>query len=362
MQRIIFFTKYTSKGPSSRYRTYQYLDDFKKEYSCLVFPFFDDEYIDRLYAGCSVSFLKILYYYLRRIWYLLSKPQKKDIVFVEYELIPYFFAWAEFYLKLRGIKYIVDYDDAIFHNYDESNNALVRFFLKSKIPKVMRLANHVITGSPYLTTFTTKYNKQVTEIPTSVPMKKYERVEHSDAKNSFVVGWIGTRSTSNNLLLIKDALKEFSNRHSDVVFQFVGIDDRTAKILGVVPVKWEEEIEARLLSSFSVGIMPLVDNDFNKGKCGFKLIQYMACGLPTISTPLEANLKINRNKNNLHATTNQEWFNAFEQVYNNQSDFAKIGESNRKDIANYYSVEANAPIYKIIFRNLITIENCEKND
>jgi len=361
MQRIIFFTKYTSKGPSSRYRTYQYLDEFKKEYSCLVFPFFDDDYIDRLYAGRSTSFRKILYYYLRRIWHLLSKPKKNDIVFIEYELMPYFFAWAEFYLKLRGIKYIVDYDDAIFHNYDGSSNVFVRIFLKNKIPTVMKLANHVITGSPYLTNFATKYNKQVTGIPTSVLMEKYERIGHSDAKNSFVVGWIGTRSTSSNLLLIKDALKEFSSRYSDVVFQFVGIDNRTAKILGVAPVKWEEKIEICLLNSFNVGIMPLVDNDFNKGKCGFKLIQYMASGLPTISTPLEANLKINRNKKNLHATTNQEWFNAFEQVYNNQSDFAKIGDSNKKDIANYYSVEANAPVYKTIFRELVA-KKPQKNE
>lgn len=352
IKRIIFFTKYTSKGPSSRYRTYQYLDDFRNEYSCIVFPFFDDDYIERLYTGRLSSFSKVLYYYLRRIWYLLSKPKKKDIVFMEYELMPYFSAWAELYLKFRGIKYIVDYDDAIFHNYDESSNILIRLFLKNKIPKVIKYANHVITGSPYLTDFALKYNKRVTEIPTSVLLKKYDDIECSNPTDSFVIGWIGSKSTSCNLLIIKDALERFRQNHSDVIIRLVGVDTITAKEFNINPVTWTEQDELQLLSSFQVGIMPLIGNNFNRGKCGFKLIQYMACGKPTISTPLDANIKINRNKENLHATTNEEWYQAFEEVYTHRTYYSEVGKKNRKLIANYYSVEANAAEYKSIFKSL----------
>ena len=352
--RLLFFTKYTQKGPSSRFRTYQYLDKFKDDYICLVFPFFDDEYIVRLYSGRKVSFIKILYYYLRRTWNLLENAKKNDIIFIEYELMPYFFAWFEAYLKLRSIKFIVDYDDAIFHNYDKSNHWLIRFLFRNKIPKVIQYASHVITGSPYLTDFASKYNKKVSEIPTSIIYQKYEPVVSSVFNKNFVIGWIGSKSTSINLLLIKEALTEFRRNHPDVVIQLVGVEKRIADELDIIPTEWTEENELRLLNSFNVGIMPLIDNDFNKGKCGFKLIQYMACGKPTVSTPLEANIKINRNKKNLYANTNQEWIHALEQIYNNRTYFAEVGEENKKDVINYYSVEANAPIYKSIFRKLFT--------
>jgi len=353
-QRIIFFTKYTSKGPSSRYRTYQYLDYFKDEYSCHLFPFFDDDYIERLYIGRIIPFYKVLFYYLRRIWHLMTKPKKKDIIFIEYELMPYFFAWAELFLKLRGIKYLVDYDDAIFHNYDTSYNVFIRIFLKNKIPKVIKHANYVITGSPYLTAFAFQYNRNVTEIPTSILFKKYENIDNSNLDDFFVIGWIGSKSTSHNLLIIKDALEKFKQCHSDVVIRLVGVDIITAKALNITPVLWTEQDELQLLNSFHIGIMPLIDNNFNKGKCGFKLIQYMACGKPTISTPLDANVKINRNKKNLHAITNEEWFQSFEEMYTHRAYYEEVGKENRKLIADYYSVEANASAYNLVFKSLCT--------
>jgi len=287
----------------------------------------------------------------------MSKPKKKDIVFIEYELIPYFFAWAELYLKLRGIKYIVDYDDAIFHNYDESNNVFIRLLLKNKIPKVMKSANHIITGSPYLTEFASKYSKRVTEIPTCVFINKYDNVERSNPDNSFVIGWIGSKTTSCNLLIIKDALERFRQRYQDVIIRLVGVDMITAKVLNVDPVAWTEQNEFQLLNSFQVGIMPLIDNNFNRGKCGFKLIQYMACGKPTISTPLNANIKINRNKKNLHATTNDEWYQALEEVYTHREYFNEVGKNNKDDVAKYYSAEMMQTIYISIFKQNKSIEH-----
>ena len=350
MKRLVFFTKYTAKGSSSRYRFYQYIDSFKDDYECIIYPLLDDDYIDLLYGGKRISIFKIISCYLRRVWCLLSKIRKDDLLFVEKELFPYFPSVFELYLKKRRIKYIVDYDDAIFHNYDKSKNIFIRKLFRNKIPKVVQYASHVITGSPYLTNFAVAYNANVTEIPTSISLKKYECTEESSrSEDCFVIGWIGSKPTSPNLLLIKDALKTFTKKHKDVVVRLVGVDDKIAKTLGVAPTQWSEEKEVLLINTISVGIMPLTDNDFNKGKCGFKLIQYMACGKPTISTPLEANVKINRNKKNLHAITNQDWLSAFEQVYTNQLCFAKIGKDNKKDIATYYSVEANAPIYMSIF-------------
>jgi glycosyltransferase involved in cell wall biosynthesis len=91
--------------------------------------------------------------------------------------------------------------------------------------------------------------------------------------------------------------------------------------------------------------MPLEDNPFNRGKCGFKLVQYMACGLPTISTPLDANIKINRDNMNLFASTNDEWYDKILYIYNNRDIFVKIGKKNREIAREYYSIQSNYQEY-----------------
>ena len=98
--------------------------------------------------------------------------------------------------------------------------------------------------------------------------------------------------------------------------------------------------------------MPLFDQPFERGKCGFKLIQYMACGLPTISTPLESNLKINHNNGNLFATTEIEWYDAFQFVFHNKEYFKKVGELNRDIISKFYSIESNRIKYINIFNSI----------
>lgn len=117
--------------------------------------------------------------------------------------------------------------------------------------------------------------------------------------------------------------------------------------------EWSAEKEAEIIHSFDVGIMPLLDTDFNKGKCGFKLIQYMACGIPTISTPLIANVKINRNKKNLHASNADEWLASFEKIIEQKEYYREIvGKENREIAKNFYSAEANYTKYIRLFSQL----------
>jgi glycosyltransferase involved in cell wall biosynthesis len=103
--------------------------------------------------------------------------------------------------------------------------------------------------------------------------------------------------------------------------------------------------------------MPLADNDFNKGKCGFKLIQYMACGIITISTPLEANVKINRNKLNLHALVREDWTRELLKVFNNREKYRKLGKENIPVVEMYYSTQSNCGKYVEIFNSIFRDEN-----
>ncbi|PWS28190.1 hypothetical protein DHW03_11615 [Pedobacter yonginense] len=351
---IVFFTKYTSKGPSSRYRTFQYIPYYRKEYEIKTIPFFSDHYLTQLFSNKSSSLFYLFSRVLLRIFQVLFKISKKDLVVIEYELIPFFPPLLEYYLKLRGIKFILDYDDAIFHNYDKSRHQLVQKLFGKKIPTIMKIATHITTGSPYLTAYAKLYNNSVTEIPTSVSNSRY-MFENEYVENDILnIGWVGSKTTSKNVIAILDAFKSLEN-FVPYKLSLIGFDDSLIPFLKDIKysiIEWNESSEPIEISKFDVGIMPLEDNLFNRGKCGFKLVQYMACGIPTISTPLEANVKINRSKKNLHATTIDEWRKAFIDVSRNRSFFKQVGIENKLYFQKYYSVESNVVHYLSIFNNI----------
>lgn len=345
------FPRYTDNGPSSRYRSYQYLPFFE-EFNVEVFPFFDDSYSPTRSYNNPNGVLYLIKIYLRRLLYLL-KLNSKDIVFVEYEFTP-FLPFIILYFKLRGINYIVDYDDAIFHNYDQHKNNVVRKLFSKKIPIVIENAKCVITGSPYLTEFALKYNKNVYEIPTSIDFSKYSQSNSLKENSKFIIGWIGSSTTSKNLLALIPVFEQLLKEKIEYEIHAIGFNPSLENKFSELPfknIKWETHTEVENIKRFSVGIMPLDDNLFNKGKCAFKLIQYMACGIPTISTPLEANVKVNGSNNNLFATSNEDWINCFKEIQNNRQKYHEVGELNREIIHKHYSIQANNKKYINIIKN-----------
>lgn len=338
------FTKYDFSGPSTRYRYYQYIDLFReKNIELIILPLFTKHYLKS--KSILSKTISAFYSYVKRIVKIIQL-NNDGFVCIEYELFPFMPTFFERLLKVKGIKYVVEYDDAIFHKYDSPNNILVKFLLQNKIPWVIKNASLVITGSPYLTAYCKKLNGDVIEIPTSLSVKVYNSPKKNISSNEIVIGWIGSFTTSENILSILPALREVASKIPCKI-HLVGFNKKLEPHLYGLPYKiieWTSQDEVIQLSNFDIGIMPLTDTPFNRGKCGFKLIQYMAMGLPTISTPLEANLKINRTGKNLHADTNREWVDAVVQFYNNQAYFASVGAENYEIFKTYYSIEANFQI------------------
>ena len=348
---IIFFTKYTSLGPSSRYRTFQFLDYYKNDFTYKVFPFFEDNYLQ--HKNKWYKYLKIIYYFIRRIYNILLCVQQQDIAFIEYELIPYFPPIFEKYLKYKKIKFILDFDDAIFHNYDNNPYRLIRYILKNKIPEIIKISNFIITGSPYLTEFVNNYNPNCEEIPTSIDIDKYI-ISPKRNTNKFIIGWIGSKATSKNINIVINALCNFVNDYNcEIKLIGFGIRNTFINNINIKIVDWSNETEIEELNTIDVGIMPLIDGVFEKGKCGFKLIQYMALCKPTISTPFEANIKIDAGNGNLFATNEDEWYNCFVEIYNNKIHYNLVGLRNRKTIETSYSIQNNYIKYKKIISKII---------
>jgi len=349
---MYFLSKYNQIGPSSRYRLYQYIP-FLKKYNIESNSFFDENYK----PGYSYKNLKGLSYlikiYLKRFKLLLKISFKNQPVFLQYEFLPFI---PQFFLfKLLNIKYVVDYDDAVFHDYDQHSSSLIRSLLGNKIKFVIKNAKHVITGSPYLTEYATKFNSNVTEIPTSINIEKYKLKDYNITNPEYTIGWIGSKTTSKNVLLLIPVFEKLIELDYKIKLAFIGFDEDLKSKFTHLPVefiKWSSDTEVKNIRTFDIGIMPLEENLFNKGKCAFKLIQYMACGIPTISSDFAANRKVDRNNQNLFAYTNIEWLDAFKQSITNQDQFNKIGLNNRIIIEQDYSIQSNLKYYEAIFDKL----------
>ena len=173
-KRIVYFTKHTSAGPSSRHRSFAYHSFLREhQFAITAYPLFPASYLQTFYSTGSKPVLTVFKSYLKRFFQVLFL-KKYDIVFIEYELFPYLPFWFE-KLLLRNKKNIVfDYDDAIFHNYDKSKNAFIRWLCGNKIYKLVGFAELVITGSPYLTKTLSPCAKKVVEIATSITLSKYQ--------------------------------------------------------------------------------------------------------------------------------------------------------------------------------------------
>lgn len=351
---IVFFTKYGQAGASSRYRSFQYFPYYKKAgYTVIWKPLIPDHYISRFYKTGRKPLLSLLIPYLKRFTQLLFL-NRSAIIYVEYELFPYLPFFIERWLLGGNKSLILDYDDAIFVNYDSHSNKLVRWLLSGKIFNLAKRSRVAITGSPFLSACLQPHAPKVIEVPTSIEFEKYQKggAVTRQENNVFTIGWIGSKTTSYNIALIIEALKTLQKRYT-ILLALVGFDlQQQAMLQGVnhIHYEWNRETEIDLVSSFDVGVMPLFNNDFNRGKCGFKLIQYMACSKPTISTPLDANKKINHDNENLFADSTEEWLTAFEALISRKDYFQRVvGAKNRQIVAEYYSVEANLVQYLDVF-------------
>lgn len=368
--KILALTKYSYEGPSSRYRFYNFRACFLAEGIAIsIEPFFSKAYF---VSSGMMKILVVLSSYLRRLGVvcsLLLFPRRYDLLLVEYELFPYFPAWFEYLLYKRGVKYIVDYDDAIFHRYDMHPNGLIKHIIKNKIATVMEYAQCVIVCNAYLEAYAKSHNDHTFKLPTVVLLDTYKKQMQTfqKAEDGFVIGWVGSRTTSVYVLEILPAIKRFVEVYSAVRFDLVGFDrtllsDEEAKQCHLNIIEWCEEEEIKHILAFDVGIMPLVDDAWSRGKCGFKLVQYMSCKKPVIASPVGMNCTlVQEGKNGVLAHTLEEWFGAFEKLYLDEKLRVKMSEHNFAKIEEHYNHQKNCLKYTVLLKAILFGYNDTKN-
>ena len=350
--KVLALTRYGRLGASSRMRTHQYVQSWQAMgIDVQVSPLLRDDYIKRLYAKKTTNWLAVIYDYLMQA-IRLSSARKYDLVWIEKELFPNLPAWFEQMLSALNIRYVVDYDDAIFHNYDLNLRPAKRL-LADKIDKVMRNSALVVCGNAYLAERAhTAGSRRVEIVPTVVDLDRYAVVK-SKIRPGLVVGWIGSPSTVKYLDVVLPALKivasEFPLQLRIIGAQLASLD------LDVVCSSWSEESEASQIQDFDVGIMPLIDCPWERGKCGYKLVQYMACGRPVVASPVGVNKDIVvHGINGYLASTIDEWALAFRSLYLDSHSRLVMGEKGRMLVEEKYCLQITAPRLVQLFKEVVS--------
>ncbi len=350
--KLLLLSKYSRKGASTRLRSFQYIPYLEsKNFQVTVQSLFDNTYLKNYYKKKSRPVFNVLSCYLRRFFVLLTF-YRYDIVWIEKEAFPYFFAIFERLINFSRIPYIVDYDDAIFHNYDRSNNLIVRKLLGKKIDVVMRLASCVVVGNDYLARRAGAAGARKIEIiPTVVDVNRYKSKETPNTP--LTIGWIGSPTTQKYLMQINQALLSICIKYHvrlllvgampDISSQFPDID------IQIKP--WSEESETSLVSLMDIGIMPLPDEPWEKGKCGYKLIQYMACSIPVVASPVGVNDKIITDSGaGILAEGNEHWEFALTKLIFDPDMRGKMGKNGRIAVESRYSLDVQAKKLIAIFQ------------
>lgn len=353
-KNVIFFTSGSWYSPTSRYRSLQffpYLRQHGIEPQALPLHRTKDhlrlELLKGPYLRRCARAVYLAYCLLRRVTQL-AKANQSDLIIVEHEL----FTWMPFGFEkmlkriLNGRPYIVDYDDASYVKYRHI------FFLKNKIPQVMAAADLVTVGSQILQDFARQFNQEVELLPTVVDLNRYTRLANFNA-DRFVIGWIGGPQNARHLEIIAPALQEVARQHN-VTLKCVGAPANFS-IPGipveVVPWSWNTELEHLL--SFDVGISPLDTDPFSQGKCAFKLIQYMACGLPVVASPVGANKTIvQHGVDGFLANDQKDWLTYLTKIKEERKLRVSLGREGRKKVEGLFCVQKIFPKIRSLFSSI----------
>lgn len=363
--RILLLHKYGRQAASFRYRFEQYLPYLEQSgLECTVSTLLGDDYLTEMFQSGRKNAFTAVRAGFRRLR-VLAAVRKYDLVIIGLDLFPFLPAIFERYIQYRRVPYIFDYDDPVFHQYDLHASRLVRLVLGKKLQSVIRRASLVFAGSPYIAEYARAVNDDVEYLPTVVDLAVYDRVKDISAgKREFVVGWIGSPSTALYLADVAPALKRFCDSTGARV---VLIGSGPLELPGV-PLElrpWREDTEVEDILGFDVGIMPMADTAWARGKCGFKLVQYMACGLPVIASPIGVSpVIVTEGVEGYLPRTEDEWVAALHSLHADPGIAARMGAASRKRVESAYSLQVTAPrfvagVKRVLARNGYTIAGAE---
>lgn len=346
------------RSPSQRFRFEQYINFLNSNGFNCRHVFLLNEKMDIVFYS-DKKYLRKLFIVIKSIFILLNESflKKHDVVFVQREAFMLGTTFFERQFAKRS-KLIFDFDDSIWRQQTgdiKSNNKMFYFLKKpNKTVDIIKIANMVFAGNQYLADFAKEFNDNVKIIPTTIDTVEYKS-EKAIEKDSICIGWSGSFSTIIHFEHIVDALMDIEAKYGDkIYFKVIGDGSFHHKELGIQGIPWRKDNEIEELSEIDIGVMPLPDDEWTKGKCALKGLQYMALGIPTIMSPVGVNVEVISNGvNGLLASTKQEWISALSELIDSSEKRKEIGRKGRDTVTEKYSVLSNQDLYLKYFNELL---------
>jgi glycosyltransferase involved in cell wall biosynthesis len=351
--KLLALTKYGDRAASVRQRLLQFRP-FLTESNITIecHPLLDNEYLKRTLQGRRPPLLRIGRSYLDRLVSLLFL-RNFDVLWVQYELFPYVLGVAEKLAFVSSKPIVCDFDDAIFHQYDAHANPLVRRLLGRKLEPLLRGASLCICGNAYLKSYADQFCPRTEIVPTVLDTTVY--VPGGVGQRPLTIGWIGSPSTWTFVQPLIPLLQRLADEMG-LVIRVVGAGAGRANPAGsrFQFLEWSEESEIASIQGMDIGVMPLPDEPWARGKCGYKLIQYMACGVPVVASPVGVNSDIvDEGVNGFLARTESEWEAAIRRLAASPELRATLGARGREKVVNAYSLQVHGPRLAALLREVV---------
>lgn len=303
----------------------------------------DDAYLQRSFSGRRISLRRLVLAYGRRIR-ALHQLVNFDLAIVYGDLLPFFSSCLEH--QLLKIPFIYDCDDAFFLKYRSGRLRPLQPLLGAKADRLMAAAVAVTAGNTALAAHARRFNSNVTVLPSVVDTDQFRPVAPPPAERSggpFTVGWIGSPSTAPYLQLVVEPLQQLA-RERPLRLLVVGGPAPAIAGVEVIAQPWSLEQEVSLIQQFDVGVMPLPDTPWTRGKCAYKLIQCMACGIPVVASRVGANVEAVPSECGILVESPGEWLAAFRQLAADPALRQRMGSAARQWVVQRYSLRSALPV------------------
>lgn len=343
-------------SPGQRYRLEQW-DPLLRERGVEITyePFEDQELHALLYKpGLLGKKLQLVTRGLSRRMSLVRRVKDYDLVYILREAALLGPPVFEKLIHQRRVPIVFDFDDAVFVSYRSPSNGYLSYLkFASKTKTICRIASHVMVGNPYLAEYARQVNDRVTVIPTTIDTEKYRVPPRKEKNGPVVIGWTGSYSTVQHLDTLRGALKKLAARES-FRLRVIGTPSYELDSVDVEAMQWRADTELEDLGEIDIGVMPLPDDRWSKGKCGLKALQFMALGIPTVCSPVGVNTDIIQDDvNGFIAGTEDEWVDKLSRLLRSEELRRRLGDAGRKTVEQTYSAITQTPRVYEIFKSVI---------
>jgi len=359
MKKILFVSPHTTgRVPCQRFRYEQYTGYLKeKGFETTFSPILDPEDYLRFYDAGNYRFklgvacrgvLRRLRDVLRASWY--------DIIFIQREAIQLGPAFFETLFSYSRAKLVFDFDDAIWVSDVSSGNQPLAWLKRpEKTANIIRACDVIFAGNRYLRDYALQYNNNVHIVPTTIETNEYvpEKVPRTDDR--VCIGWSGSMTTIKHFELAIPFLRRLKKKYGDKIhFRVIGSTLFQNEELGIKGQGWFPKTEVADLCQFDIGIMPLPDSDWAKGKCGLKGLQFMALEIPTVMSGVGVNSEIISNGvNGLVVHNEEEWVSQLSKLIESRELREKLGKAGRQTVIDDYSVESQQDNYLTLLQSTL---------